>query len=207
MALWGKADDANSVPLIVLSQLNKAPNSTNRTALFGNTTGNSFVTYTTKATVGIDANEIAALNGAPAHTGMHLKTVGQGGRAGRTHYECLVAGGVSTDASDDTILPDAAIFLSVQPLANSSVANAAVTFRVAARVAPVGVTLNYVWQEAQTPNTTFANVTNAGVYSGATSNTLVISNPNGFDTYVYRVLLTATGAVNVTSSNATLTVT
>jgi hypothetical protein len=44
-----------------------------------------------------------------AHTGWVLRTVGTGGRAGRVQYETLVAmgGTFSTDASDDTILPDA----------------------------------------------------------------------------------------------------
>ena len=44
-----------------------------------------------------------------AHTGWVLRTVGTGGRAGRVQYETLVAmgGNLSTDASDDAILPDA----------------------------------------------------------------------------------------------------
>jgi len=44
-----------------------------------------------------------------AHTGWVLRTVGSGGRAGRVQYETLVAmgGNLSTDASDDAILPDA----------------------------------------------------------------------------------------------------
>jgi hypothetical protein len=44
-----------------------------------------------------------------AHTGWVVRTVGTGGRAGRVQYETLVAmgGTLSTDASDDTILPDA----------------------------------------------------------------------------------------------------
>lgn len=44
-----------------------------------------------------------------AHTGWVLRTVGEGGRAGRVQYEVLVAmgGNFSTDGSDDAILPDA----------------------------------------------------------------------------------------------------
>ena len=44
-----------------------------------------------------------------AHAGWVLRTVGTGGRAGRVQFETLVAmgGGISTDASDDAILPDA----------------------------------------------------------------------------------------------------
>ena len=44
-----------------------------------------------------------------AHTGWVLRTVGEGGRAGRVQYEVLVAmgGNISNDGSDDTTLPDA----------------------------------------------------------------------------------------------------
>lgn len=41
------------------------------------------------------------------HAGWNLRTEGAGGRAGRVHYECLVAMGTITgDASDDTLLPE-----------------------------------------------------------------------------------------------------
>ena len=40
------------------------------------------------------------------HTGWNLRRAGSGGRAGRVHYECLVAGGITGDASDDTQLPE-----------------------------------------------------------------------------------------------------
>ena len=40
------------------------------------------------------------------HTGWNKRTTGSGGRAGRVQFECLVAGGISGDGSDDTILPD-----------------------------------------------------------------------------------------------------
>lgn len=57
-------------------------------------------TATAVAVVGGGANK------GVAHTGFVLRTVGSGGRAGRVHNEVLVAGGIGTDASDDTILPD-----------------------------------------------------------------------------------------------------
>lgn len=42
-----------------------------------------------------------------ATPGWNLRTEGTGGRAGRVTYECLVAmGSITSDASDDTILPD-----------------------------------------------------------------------------------------------------
>jgi len=42
------------------------------------------------------------------HAGWVRKTVGTGGRAGRVHYETLVAmGSINADAADDLVLPDA----------------------------------------------------------------------------------------------------
>ena len=46
--------------------------------------------------------------GGSQHAGWVKRTVGTGGRAGRVQYETLVAmGSMSSDASDDTVLPDA----------------------------------------------------------------------------------------------------
>ena len=59
---------------------------------------------------GQTATAAAVLNGGEtvgATAGWNLRTVGTGGRAGRVQYECLVAmRSISTDASDDTVLPD-----------------------------------------------------------------------------------------------------
>lgn len=59
-------------------------------------------TATATATVG------GAQNKGVAHAGWVVRTEGTGGRAGRVQYETLVASGsIGTDASDDSILPDA----------------------------------------------------------------------------------------------------
>lgn len=50
-------------------------------------------------THGVDDVE-SATNPEIAHTGWNLKTTGSGGRSGRVHYECLVAGGI-TDGDQD----------------------------------------------------------------------------------------------------------
>ena len=42
-----------------------------------------------------------------SHTGWNLRTVGTGGRAGRVSWECLVAGSMSGDATEDGATPDA----------------------------------------------------------------------------------------------------
>ena len=63
--------------------------------------------------------------------------------------------------------------------------------------------LTYQWQEDS--GSGFANITEAGVYSGVNTNRLVISDNTGLDTYQYRVVVSATGADSVTSAAATLT--
>ena len=61
---------------------------------------------------GVTATAGAAINGGKnvgiAHAGWNVRKVGTGGRAGRVQYETLVAmGSMTSDGSDDTILPDA----------------------------------------------------------------------------------------------------
>ena len=52
--------------------------------------------------------QIGAGQNKGASAGWNIRTVGTGGRAGRTQYECLVAmRNITGDASDDSILPDA----------------------------------------------------------------------------------------------------
>jgi hypothetical protein len=69
------------------------------------------LTETGHSLTGETATAVATISGVSkgaAHTGWVLRTVGQGGRAGRVQYETLVAmgGNLSTDA-EDTILKDA----------------------------------------------------------------------------------------------------
>jgi hypothetical protein len=69
------------------------------------------LTETGHSLTGETARAVATISGVSrgaAHTGWVLRTVGQGGRAGRVQYETLVAmgGNLSTDA-EDTILKDA----------------------------------------------------------------------------------------------------
>jgi len=58
---------------------------------------------------GQTATAVATISGVPtgaAHSGWVLRTVGQGGRAGRVTYETLVAMGSMTGDAEDTILKD-----------------------------------------------------------------------------------------------------
>ena len=88
MSSWTKVDSAAGAPLWAVTMLNKAPSSANRTALYQNTTVNTFITGATNGLFNYDTTETQS--GAIAHTGWVLKTTGSGGRAGRVSYTTLV---------------------------------------------------------------------------------------------------------------------
>jgi hypothetical protein len=200
MAQWGKSDASSNAVLWAPTSVKLAPTSTNRGNLYGNTTANAFVAGATVGMFAVDANEIAAQGGKAAHSGWVLRTTGQGGRAGRVTEEVLVAGGISTDA-EDAVYPDLTIRIVTQPTdlsANSSDDEVA-TFAVVGATTPTGGTLSYLWQANS--GSGFANV------AGGTSANLAVNANTAVDGTQYRVVLSATGASNVTSSVATLTIT
>lgn len=206
MPSWGKNDAATNAVFWAAQQLNKAANSANRDALYGNTTANAFVDGLTTGMFAVDPVESGVAKGAVAHTGWVLRTEGSGGRAGRVFYETLVAGGIPDDGSDDAVLPDAAITIGTQP--SSASANSAndeiASFTVSASIAPSG-TITYFWQKWG--GSSFANLAATGAYSNVTTASLAVLSNTASNGEIYRVGLAATGATTVYSSNATLTVT
>jgi hypothetical protein len=106
--------------------------------------------------------------------------------------------------ADDAIAADFGITIDNQPQAATVATGDPAQFIVAAVSRPAGETLSFQWQEDQ--GSGFVNVVDGGVYSGAISNTLDISDATGFDTYQYRVVISVVGGADVTSDAATLTV-
>lgn len=206
MPLWKNTDHAANSTIFAAAQLKKAPNTANRTALFGNTTSNGYFDGVTIGQYAVDDKEIAAGGGKVSHTGWVLRTEGQGGRAGRVMTEVLVAGGITGDASDDAKFPDYTILIGTQPVnrtVNASSTSNTTTFGVVATSRPTGATLSYLWQA----NTGSGFVNAAAGTTGNTTATLTVQ-ANQFSTGVqFRVLIQATGAANVTSSAAVLTIT
>ena len=103
MSSWGNNDNAANAPYWAVNStivnaadvkaVAAAPTASNVALLYANTTAN---VYTSRETIGlfaIDAAEQAnnQQSHAVSHTGWVLKTTGQGGRAGRSQYEVLVA--------------------------------------------------------------------------------------------------------------------
>lgn len=203
MPLWGSNDAASNSTIFAAAQVNKTPNTANRTALFGNVTSNAFISGVTVGQFGVDSNEIAADGGKAAHTGWILRTTGQGGRAGRVMQEVLVAGGITSDA-EDTVYPDYVIVISSQPedaSANTTDSEEA-TFTVVADTVPSGATLVYAW--------TYANgdAIQAGANVGNTTQaTLTVNSAVETANVDYKVEISTAGAANVVSANATLTIT
>lgn len=211
MALYGKTDAASNVSVVVAANAKLAPNTANRTALFGNTTADAFISGETLGVFGASAGEVQASR-AGAGTkitapGWILRKEGSGGRAGRVQNETLAFVRMSgTDASDDTTVPDYEIVISTQPSSAQGdiSANDIVEFSVVADTTPAGGTLSYKWQKYD--GSAFANLSNAGAYSNTTTAELSVLANTASNGEVYRVLITTTGgAANVFSSNATLT--
>jgi len=205
MAQWGNVDNAANSVNWAVSQVNKSITTANTEELFGNTTADVYFTGATVGQFGVDTTEAAAANGM-SHAGWVIRTEGSGGRAGRVHYETLVAMGSMTGDAEDTAFPDYRIVISSQPSDDSSNTGDPVTFTVTAASVPAGATLSYRWQVDGGPGSeTFANVANGGVFTNNTSPTLSISNNTTLDGNVFRVLVYVDGGNTVASANATLT--
>lgn len=203
MSQW-KMDDsaANSVNWAV-AQVKKAPNTANRDAFYGNTTANAYFDGAKVGQFAADSNEVAA-NPAIAHTGWVVRTEGSGGRAGRVSYEVLVAGGITSDGSDDTSMPDYVIRITSQPTGNTANTTASenATFRVVGASTPAGATLTYAWKYAN--GDTLATGANVGTTTAAN---LVVNSAVVTTNTSFKVVISATGAADVTSANAVLTIT
>lgn len=117
-------------------------------------------------------------------------------------YRCNV-----TNASGTTVSNVVSITLdpsiNTQPSNVSVAAPAPASFTVSATGS---TTLSYQWQRSDDGGSTWGNQTNTGVYTGATTSALNISDSTGLNGKKYRCVVTdMNGSVN--SSSATLTVT
>lgn len=209
MAQWGKNDASSNSVLHAPTNVKLEPNTANRDNLYGNTSADAFVTNQTVGMFGVDDAEVTAAregaNPRPAHAGWVLRREGSGNRAGRVHYEVLVAQTDMTgDAGDDVTLPDVWITIDTQPTdaSGNSSADDIVTFTTAATVNPSGSPI-YQWQ--------FANgqdLVDAGAYSNTTTATLSVLANTAPDATQYRCEITATAdPTGVVTDTVTITVT
>lgn len=93
--------------------------------------------------------------------------------------------------------------INTHPTAATGCAGNSPSFSVAA----TGASLTYQWKVSTNAGFSFSDVADGGVYSGATTNTLLITNVSAaYDQYIYRCFV-GSGCGSVTSNSALLTVT
>lgn len=205
MAQWTMTDEAEGSPLWANTTLNVS----NSEHIYGSTTEDAFITDLKVGVFGVSVGEMADTAGEAggvAHAGWVLRKEGTGGRAGRVHYEVLVAGSsITGDGSDDAVFPDFSITITTQPSDDESATGQAVIFEVAAVTVPSGGTLSYQWQESTDDGASFADLTEAGVYSDVDTDRLAISDNTGLDGNQYRCVVSVVGGGDVNSDAATLT--
>lgn len=203
MAQWGRNDEASNSVIWAPALLNKEPTRANANALFGNTTGNGYITYATHGVFGVSDDEANTVSVAGA--GWQLRTTGHGGRAGRVTYETLVAMSSFTGDANDSI-DNYIIIINTQPQDSEVTEGDPTNFSVTAVSSPAGATLTYQWQMDADANGTFANISEAGVYSNVDTATLSISNTSGLtENAAFRVIVGTDDATSVTSDPAYLT--
>jgi hypothetical protein len=212
MAQWGKNDAASNSVIWAPANVKQAETRANANALYGNTTANATVAGQTVGMYGVSVAEARAARAEGtgdkvSSPGWQLRREGQGGRANRVTYETLVAfsnqGDMTGDGSDDTIFEDYVLSVTTSPseaTANAAAAEVVVMSVVGASL-PTGASLTYQWEVDENANGTYADV------SGETSANISLDSNNAiYDQAVYRCVISATGADDVTSDGAVLTV-
>ena len=118
-----------------------------------------------------------------------------------TYFRCLATNATGSTPTNTVLLSvQSDPYITVQPVSQSVTHPSGVSFTLAV----IGNTsLTYQWQLYS--GSTWNNVANGGVYSGATTNTLVISISTGLNGNQYRCMVTD-AAGTATSSAALLTV-
>jgi hypothetical protein len=110
-----------------------------------------------------------------------------------------------TGDSEDVSFADYMLRIVTQPSnATGDISNNdIVTFTVAGASTPSGATLGYKWQKWG--GSSFSDLSNAGAYSNTGTVTLSVLANTATTGEIYRVQVSTSGAANVISANATLT--
>lgn len=113
--------------------------------------------------------------------------------------------------SDDTIAADVASSVTINSIfpEDTSTSGGGATFTVSTQITTTGTpgTLVYQWQVQTATGTRWSNISNTGIYTDATTDTLTLTGATAsVDGYKYRVKVTSTGGTEeVISRTATLT--
>ena len=119
-------------------------------------------------------------------------------------YRCVVNStcGGSTNSNSATLEVDVAPVVTANPSNQTECVSDGANFSI---TAGIGSNLTYQWQEDDGGG--FSNITNGGIYGGATTTNLTISSvAASMDGYDYRCQVSNTGCGSTLSSSASLTV-
>jgi len=197
MSLYGRTD----------SNANKAKIEALRTAV----TAGETIVFVDETEAALSENKERGING-PGWWSYRTYTDASGKTRHKAEMLAFIANpdlNANETQTDDPIAADvaSAITISAQPADVTGAADPFTgTFAVTAS-ADVG-TVTYQWQRQTASGTRWANVTDAGVFSGATTATLTLTAAAkaDYDGYKFRVKLTSTaGAEEVISDTATIT--
>jgi hypothetical protein len=103
MAQWGNTDDAANSVLWATTAVNLTPNTTNQTALFGNTTVGAFVAGEAVGQFGLDVNEISIAIGNTAVAQYVIINPGSGYNANAAVTVANTTGGANTVVANSTV--------------------------------------------------------------------------------------------------------
>ena len=122
-------------------------------------------------------------------------------------YRAVVTGAApcgSLNSGNAALTVNTAPAITAQPVANRTICGGQnTTYSATAN----GTALTYQWQVSTDGGTTFTNVANGGVYSGATTGTLTITGATvAMNGYIYHVVISGTCAPSATTTNSSLTV-
>jgi len=196
MSLYGRTDAAANITQAGLARGNGAGSATET------------IVFVDETEAALSENKERGING-PGWWSYRTYTDASGKTRHKAEMLAFISNADTTEtAADDTIAADVAsvITISAQPatvvLASDPFTG---TFAVTA-TADVG-TVNFQWQRQTPSGTRWSNVTDAGVFSGATTATLTLTAAAkaDWDGYKFRVKLTSTaGAEEVISDAASL---
>jgi hypothetical protein len=207
MSLYGKTDTTtnqnkakNAVGIKASATVGGGPNSVTKT----------FV-YVDDTEAALHENKTRGIDG-PGWWAYSTYTTASGATKHRAEKLVCFSGGetnANESLSDDTVAADvaSAVTITGQP-ANATTVSGAATFTVTTSTTGTPGTLTYQWQRQTATGTTWANVTNTGIYTGTTTATLTLTGATiSVDGYKYRVKINSAGGTEEVISNGAATLT
>ncbi len=181
--------------------------STNFTVVAANT-GSGTLLYQWEVSTDNGSNWTNVVNGAP-YSGATTATLaisdvaGLGGNQYRAQVSTAECAAIASDEA--TLTVEGPISISAQP-DDALTCSGAPTFFTVMADNPGAGTLAYQWQVSTDGGSTWTDVSDNVVYSGATTNLLSISDPAGLGGYLYHVVISTGACTDVTSDDAELSV-